>query len=59
MIIAGARRLGELSPALKDPDAALLPDFEESPQVNLEVSFHILLGILADGLWGVGRSCRC
>jgi malate dehydrogenase (oxaloacetate-decarboxylating) len=38
MIIAGARRLGALSPALEDPDAALLPDFEDSPKVNVEVS---------------------
>ena len=27
MIIAGAQRLAALSPALKDPDDALLPDF--------------------------------
>ncbi|KAK0444786.1 hypothetical protein EV421DRAFT_1799619 [Armillaria borealis] len=38
MIIAGARRLAELSPALKDPDNALLPDFEDAPQVNFEVA---------------------
>jgi malate dehydrogenase (oxaloacetate-decarboxylating) len=27
MIVAGAKRLAELAPALKDPDQALLPDF--------------------------------
>lgn len=27
MIVAGAKRLGELAPALKDPDQGLLPDF--------------------------------
>ncbi len=27
MIMAGAKRLSELGPALQDPDSALLPDF--------------------------------
>jgi len=27
MIVAGAQRLSELAPALKDPDASLLPPF--------------------------------
>lgn len=27
MIVAGAKRLAELAPAMKDPDQALLPDF--------------------------------
>jgi malate dehydrogenase (oxaloacetate-decarboxylating) len=44
MIIAGAERLGALSPALKDPDAALLPDFEDSPKVNVEVSVALFQG---------------
>ncbi|KAF9040271.1 hypothetical protein BDZ89DRAFT_1060700 [Hymenopellis radicata] len=38
MIIAGARRLASLSPALKDPDDALLPDFGDAPNVNFEVA---------------------
>lgn len=41
MIIAGAERLGSLSPALKDPDAALLPDFVDAPKVNVEVSLSL------------------
>jgi malate dehydrogenase (oxaloacetate-decarboxylating) len=41
MIIAGARRLAALAPALKDPDAALLPEFGDSPAVNLEVAVAV------------------
>lgn len=41
MIIAGARRLASLSPALKDPDDALLPDFGHSPSVNFEVAVAV------------------
>jgi malate dehydrogenase (oxaloacetate-decarboxylating) len=31
MIVAGAKRLAELAPAIKDPDQALLPDFGGEP----------------------------
>ncbi|KZS90064.1 hypothetical protein SISNIDRAFT_415881 [Sistotremastrum niveocremeum HHB9708] len=41
MILAGAQRLASLSPALNDPDDALLPDFEDSPTVNLEVAIAV------------------
>ncbi|KAJ7150391.1 hypothetical protein C8R46DRAFT_503389 [Mycena filopes] len=41
MIIAGARRLASLSPALKDPDDALLPDFADAPDVNFEVAVAV------------------
>ncbi|KAF9236844.1 hypothetical protein BU15DRAFT_88968 [Melanogaster broomeanus] len=41
MIIAGAQRLASLSPALKDPDNALLPDFEEAQQANFEVAVAV------------------
>jgi malate dehydrogenase (oxaloacetate-decarboxylating) len=41
MIIAAAQRLASLSPALKDPDAALLPDFGDSPEVNVEVWLYV------------------
>ena len=41
MIIAGARRLASLSPALKDPDAALLPDFADAPEINFEVAVAV------------------
>ncbi|KAJ6520180.1 hypothetical protein C8R45DRAFT_51932 [Mycena sanguinolenta] len=41
MIIAGAQRLASLSPALKDPDDALLPDFADAPDVNFEVAVAV------------------
>jgi malate dehydrogenase (oxaloacetate-decarboxylating) len=41
MIIAGAQRLAALSPALKDPDDALLPDFGDAPFVNFEVAVAV------------------
>ncbi|KAF7337551.1 Malic enzyme [Mycena sanguinolenta] len=41
MLIAGAQRLASLSPALKDPDDALLPDFADAPNVNFEVAVAV------------------
>ena len=41
MIIAGAQRLAALSPALADPDDALLPDFGDAPDVNFEVGVAV------------------
>ena len=42
MIIAGARRLAALAPALADADAALLPDFGDAPRVNFEVAVAVV-----------------
>lgn len=53
MIIAGARRLASLSPALKDPDDALLPDFEEAPGVNFEVAVAVAEQAIEEGSAGV------
>ncbi|KAI8980562.1 hypothetical protein BD414DRAFT_523694 [Trametes punicea] len=53
MIIAGARRLAALSPALKDPDNALLPDFSEARQVNTEVAIAVAEQAIAEGSAGV------
>jgi malate dehydrogenase (oxaloacetate-decarboxylating) len=53
MIIAGARRLAALAPALKDPDAALLPDFGDSPRVNFEVSVAVAEQAIEEGSAGV------
>ncbi|KAH8117926.1 hypothetical protein DFH11DRAFT_1571478 [Phellopilus nigrolimitatus] len=52
MIIAGAQRLAALSPALRDPDNALLPDFAESPSVNFEVAVAVAQAAIAEGLAG-------
>ncbi|KAI0714626.1 hypothetical protein C8Q76DRAFT_617815 [Earliella scabrosa] len=49
MIIAGARRLASLAPALQDPDAALLPDFEDAPQVNCEVAVAVVEQAIEEG----------
>lgn len=49
MIIAAARRLASLSPALKDPDAALLPDVADAPAVNLEVAIAVAEQAIEEG----------
>lgn len=52
MIIAGAQRLAALSPALKDPDEALLPDFGDAKSVNFEVAVAVAQAAIAEGLAG-------
>ncbi|KAI0327686.1 hypothetical protein GY45DRAFT_1283276 [Cubamyces sp. BRFM 1775] len=49
MIIAGARRLAALSPALTDPDSALLPDFSDARKVNTEVAIAVAEQAIAEG----------
>ncbi|CAK5264346.1 unnamed protein product [Mycena citricolor] len=49
MLIAGARRLASLAPALKDPDEALLPDFADAPAVNLEVAIAVAEQAIQEG----------
>lgn len=53
MIIAGAQRLAALSPALNDPDLALLPDFADAPKVNLEVAIAVAERAIEEGSAGV------
>lgn len=53
MIIAGAQRLAALSPALQDPDAALLPDFGDAPAVNFEVAVAVAERAVEEGSAGV------
>ncbi|KAG1902607.1 uncharacterized protein F5891DRAFT_1022447 [Suillus fuscotomentosus] len=53
MIIAGAQRLAALSPALKDPDSGLLPDFEDAPAANLEVAIAVAQQAFDEGIQGV------
>ncbi|KAF7302697.1 Malic enzyme [Mycena chlorophos] len=50
MIIAGARKLASLAPALKDPDDALLPDFADAPEVNLEVAIAVAEQAIEEGI---------
>ncbi|KAG6871935.1 hypothetical protein C0995_014717 [Termitomyces sp. Mi166 len=49
MIIAGARRLATLSPALSDPDDALLPDFVDAPKVSFEVGIAVAEQAIIEG----------
>lgn len=53
MIIAGARRLASLAPALKNPEDALLPDFGDAPDVNLEVAIAVAEQAIEEGNAGV------
>lgn len=53
MIIAGARRLASLAPALKNPEDALLPDFADAPAVNLEVAIAVAGQAIEEGNAGV------
>ncbi|KAH9982317.1 hypothetical protein BGW80DRAFT_1262709 [Lactifluus volemus] len=50
MILAGAQRLASLSPALKDPDDALLPDFADAPDVNFEIAVAVAKQAIAEGI---------
>jgi len=56
MIIAATRRLASLSPALKNPDDGLLPDFGDSPAVNLEVAIAVAEQAVEEGQARI--SCR-
>jgi malate dehydrogenase (oxaloacetate-decarboxylating) len=56
MIVAATRCLASLSPALKDPDDGLLPDFGDSPAVNLEVAIAVAEQAVKEGQAGV--RCR-
>ncbi|GLB41880.1 putative malic enzyme, NAD binding domain [Lyophyllum shimeji] len=50
MIVAGACRLAELSPALTDPDGALLPDFRDAPNVNFEIAVAVIEEAIEEGV---------
>lgn len=53
MILAGAQRLASLSPALKDPDDALLPDFADAAEVSFEVAVAVAEQAISEGIAGV------
>ncbi len=50
MLIAAARRLAELSPALKDPAASLLPPLGELRSVAVEVACAVAEAAVREGL---------
>ena len=53
---AGARRLASLAPALNDPDDALLPAFEDAPEVDFGVSCTGAEQAIEEGTAGVSCS---
>lgn len=60
MIVAGTRALAKLSPALKNPDLALLPDFEDAREANYEVAVAVAEQAIKDGyasvVWGISEA---
>jgi malate dehydrogenase (oxaloacetate-decarboxylating) len=53
MIITAAERLASLSPALENPENALLPDFADSPAVNFEIAVAVAEDAIEEGQAGV------
>ncbi|KIJ29232.1 hypothetical protein M422DRAFT_269417, partial [Sphaerobolus stellatus SS14] len=56
MIVAGAQRLANMSPMHTDPTAAMLPDFGDSPAVNLEVAIAVAQQAIDEGVARVSFS---
>ena len=50
MLIAAAERLGELSPAIQDPSAPLLPQLSHARGVALEIALAVALQAVEDGV---------
>jgi malate dehydrogenase (oxaloacetate-decarboxylating) len=50
MILAGAKALGDHSPALRDPAASLLPRVRTIRQVALEIAYAVALKAQEEGL---------
>ncbi|WVF72985.1 hypothetical protein IAT40_007803 [Kwoniella sp. CBS 6097] len=52
MIVAGSKRLSELAPSSEknDPDASLLPDFGDAPEVNFEIALAVIEAAVQDGV---------
>jgi len=50
MIVAAAHGLAELSPALKDPDLALLPDINDVRQTSVVVAREVIKQCVKEGM---------
>jgi malate dehydrogenase (oxaloacetate-decarboxylating) len=50
MMLAGARALGDHSPALRDPTASLLPSVKTIREVALEIAYAVALEAQEEGL---------
>ncbi|KAH7339626.1 hypothetical protein B0J17DRAFT_656030 [Rhizoctonia solani] len=53
MLLAGTQALASLAPALKDPDQALLPDFQDARRANFEVAVAVAEQSIDEGSAGV------
>lgn len=58
MLIAAAERLGELSPALNDPFAPLLPELRKARDVALEIAVAVALQAVVDGVAPMAREAE-
>lgn len=50
MILAGSQALAKQSPALEDPSASLLPDFQQAPRVNFNVALSVAMKAIEEGV---------
>jgi malate dehydrogenase (oxaloacetate-decarboxylating) len=50
MIVAAAHGLAELSPALEDPDKALLPDIEDVRRTSVHVAMKVIQQCVKENL---------
>ena len=50
MLVAAAEALGELSPALNDPEAPLLPLFKEAREVGSKIALAVAVQAVRDGV---------
>ncbi|KAF8706310.1 hypothetical protein AX14_013808 [Amanita brunnescens Koide BX004] len=50
LIMAGAKRLASLSPAIRDPDLGLLPDLEDAPDANFEIGIAVAEKAVEEGI---------
>ena len=53
MLLAATTALADLSPAIKDPKASLLPDFADSRKVNFEIALAVLDAAIDEGVAAV------
>ncbi|HEY2122131.1 MAG TPA: malic enzyme-like NAD(P)-binding protein, partial [Chthoniobacterales bacterium] len=50
MMLAGAKALGDHSPALRDPAASLLPSVSNIREIALEIAYAVALEAQKEGL---------
>ena len=50
MLVAATKALAAQAPALKDPDAALLPDVTEVREISIKIAAAVIKQAIKDGL---------